>query len=142
MSQNARKVACSPDKAIVMVVDDMQSMRMITRTSLKEMGFKKFVECSNGQEALKRLRLMNINLVICDWDMPEMNGLDLLQEIRSDERLEKIPFIMLTAHSETELIHQSITAGVDSYIVKPYQPRALCLRVNTLLKTPVTLSEA
>lgn len=141
MSQNTRKITCHPDKAVVMIVDDMQSMRMITRTSLKEMGFKKFVECSNGQEALKRLRLMNINLVVCDWDMPEMNGLDLLQQIRSDQRLETIAFIMLTAHSETELIHQSITAGVDSYIVKPYQPRALCLRVNSLLNEPVVLTE-
>lgn len=141
MTAKKRKITSSPDKSVVMIVDDMQSMRMITRTSLKQMGFKKFVECPNGHEALKRLRLMNIDVVICDWDMPEMDGLELLRQVRNEERLERTVFIMLTAHSETELIHQSITAGVDGYMVKPYQPAALCKRVNSLLASPIELND-
>lgn len=133
MSKNKRTINCPPAKAVVMIVDDMQSMRMITRTTLKEQGFRKFVECSNGHEALKRLRLMNIDLIICDWDMPEMNGLELLREVRSSERMADIVFVMLTAHSESELIHRSITAGVDGYLVKPYQPAALNKRIESLL---------
>lgn len=139
MANKTRKITSPPHKAVVMIVDDMQSMRMVTRTSLKQMGFKTFVECSNGLEALKRLRLMNIDLVVCDWDMPEMDGLELLRNIRNEERLERTAFVMLTAHSETELIHQSITAGVDGYMVKPYQPIALCKRINSLLASPITL---
>ena len=139
MSKDKRKIAQPPEKTVVLIVDDMQAMRMLTRTTLKEMGFKTFVESPNGEEALKRLKLMNINLIVCDWDMPSMNGMELLRKIRSDERLSTIPFVMLTAHAEADLIHESITAGVDSYIVKPYQPRALCQKINSLLVKPVDL---
>ncbi|WP_286240695.1 response regulator [Neptuniibacter halophilus] len=136
MSKTQRTINVPPASAVVLIVDDMQSMRMLTRTTLKSMGFRRIVESPNGEEALKRLRLMNIDLIICDWDMPQMNGLELLRNLRADQRLNRIPFIMLTAHAEAHLIHESIATGVDSYLVKPYQPTALCSRVNTLLKTP------
>lgn len=132
-----RKLSKPPEKSVVMLVDDMQAMRMLTRSALKHMGFKKFVECANGVEAIKRLKLMNVDLVVCDWDMPEMNGLELLQEVRADDRLKSLPFMMLTANSSADLIHECISAGVDSYMVKPYQPIALCKRINTLLKKPL-----
>ena len=132
-----RKLSKPPEKSVVMLVDDMQAMRMLTRSALKHMGFKKFVECANGVEAIKRLKLMNVDLVVCDWDMPEMNGLELLHEVRADDRLKSLPFMMLTANSSADLIHECISAGVDSYMVKPYQPIALCKRINTLLKEPL-----
>ncbi|WP_415902438.1 response regulator [Neptuniibacter sp. QD29_5] len=142
MTRRKRQITVPPEKAVVLIVDDMQSMRMITRTTLKDMGFRKFVESPNGQEALKRLKLMNIDLVICDWDMPEMNGMELLRHIRADQRLEKVSFVMLTAHAEADLIHESITVGVDGYLVKPYQPSTLCARINDLLEHPVEISYA
>lgn len=132
-----RKIAQTPDKAVVMLVDDMQAMRMLTRTALKHMGFKKFVECANGAEALKRLKLMNVDLIVCDWDMPEMNGLELLRLVRGDQRTKALPFVMLTANSSADLIHECISAGVDSYIVKPFQPVALCKKINRMLKEPL-----
>ena len=132
-----RKLSNPPEKSVVMLVDDMQAMRMLTRSALKHMGFKKFVECANGVEAIKRLKLMNVDLVVCDWDMPEMNGLELLHEVRADDRLKSLPFMMLTANSSADLIHECISAGVDSYMVKPYQPAALCKRINSLLKKPL-----
>ena len=142
MPREQRRLSVPPAKAVVLIVDDMQSMRMITRTTLKSMGFSKIVESPNGQDALKRLRLMNIDLVICDWDMPEMNGLELLREVRANNRWDQLTFMMLTAHAETNLIHECITAGVDSYIVKPYKPTTLCTRINGLLETPVELASA
>ncbi len=131
------KIAVPVDKAVVMIVEDMQAMRMMVKTSLKHMGFKKFAECPNGYEASKRLKLMNVDLIVCDFDMPEKNGLEFLCEVRADARTKKTPFIMLTANSSADLIHQCISAGVDSYMVKPFQPMALCKKVNSFLLHPV-----
>ncbi|WP_297311098.1 response regulator [Neptuniibacter sp.] len=128
-----RKINTPPEKSVVMIIDDQQAMRMLVKTTLKHMGFKQFAESPNGYEALKRLKLMNVDLIICDWDMPQMNGLELLIAIRADERLRKIPFIMLTANSSAELIHQCISADVDTYMVKPFQPAALCKKVNSMM---------
>ncbi|MGB0205162.1 MAG: response regulator [Neptuniibacter sp.] len=132
-----RKIPTSIDKAVVMIVDDMQTMRSMVKTTLKHMGFKQFAECTNGYEASKRLRLMNVDFIICDYDIPEKNGLEFLQEVRSEQRTKNVPFIMLTANSSADLIHQCISSGVDSYMVKPFQPLALCKKVNSLLPTPV-----
>jgi len=101
------------------------------------MGFRHFAECPNGYEASKRLKLMNVDLIICDFDMPEMNGLELLKKVRAEERTNNKPFIMLTANSSANLIHECISTGVDSYMVKPFQPLALCKKVNSLLLIPV-----
>ncbi len=139
MKDKKRKITTPPANTVVMIVDDMQSIRMITRTAVASMGFSKFIECSNGQEALTRLKNIKVDLVICDWDMPEMNGLELLTEMRADKEMANTAFIMLTGHTETELIHQCITAGVNSYIVKPYQPAILCKRINELLEQPVAI---
>ncbi len=132
-----RKISTPIDKTVVMIVEDMQAMRMMVKTTLKHMGFRHFAECPNGYEASKRLRLMNVDLIICDFDMPEKNGLELLKEVRAEERTKNKPFIMLTANSSANLIHECISAGVDSYMVKPFQPLALCKKVNSLLLTPV-----
>ena len=90
MTDKKRKITTPPANTVVMIVDDMQSIRMITRTAIASMGFRKFIECSNGQEALARLKNIKVDLVICDWDMPEMNGLELLTEMRADKDLEPI----------------------------------------------------
>ncbi|MGH1462454.1 MAG: response regulator [Neptuniibacter sp.] len=132
-----RKVSTPIDKTIVMIVEDMQAMRMMIKTSLKHMGFKNFAECTNGYEASKRLKLMHVDLIVCDFDMPEKNGLEFLQEVRASERNNNTPFIMLTANSSANLIHQCISAGVDSYMVKPFQPLALCKKINNMLLTPL-----
>lgn len=132
-----RKISTPIEKCVVLIVDDMQAMRMMVKTSLKHMGFRHFAESPNGYEASKRLKLMNVDLIICDYDMPEMNGLELLNDVRLSERHKNTSFVMLTANSTADLIHKCISAGVDGYIVKPFQPMGLCKKVNSMLLTPL-----
>lgn len=114
----------------VLVVDDMASMRAITKKVLKTYGVKNIVEAENGKQGLGRLKVSKIDLVICDWDMPEMNGYELLQVVKGNARLSKIPFIMLTANTSKDFVIKSLQARVDDYIVKPYQPQALIDKVK------------
>lgn len=120
-------------KAVVLLADDMQSIRSLAKTALKHIGFKKFVECSNGAEAIKRLKLMKVDLIICDYDMPERNGLDVLRFCRQQKHAEKLPFIMLTANASASLVHECISSGVDGYIVKPFQPEKFYRKIQKLL---------
>lgn len=116
--------------ATVLVVDDMASMRAITKKVLKMYGVKNIIEAENGKQGLGRLRTAKIDLVICDWDMPEMTGYELLQVVKKNDRLSKIPFIMLTANTSKDFVIKSLQAKVNDYIVKPYQPQSLIDKVQ------------
>lgn len=116
--------------ATVLVVDDMSSMRAITKKILKHFGYTNVLECENGKQALSRLKASRIDLVICDWDMPVMTGYELLQAVKSSDRLSKIPFIMLTANASGEFVSKCVEAKVSDYIVKPFQPNAFIERVK------------
>lgn len=122
-----RRIKTEKLKTKILLVDDMPSMRMIVKSILKQIGYNmdSVVESSDGLEASKRLKTMNVDLIICDWDMPNMCGIDLLKFVRKNNRLEGIPFIMLTANSDAEKIHLCISEGVDNYVFKPFQPNIL-----------------
>lgn len=104
----------------VLIVDDFATMRRILKNILKQIGFKNISEADNGKTALKELKNERFDLVLCDWNMPEMPGIELLNQVRSDEQLKGIPFVMVTAEAKKENILEAVKAGVSSYIVKPF----------------------
>jgi len=104
----------------VLVVDDFATMRRIIKNILKQIGFTNIIEAEDGKSALKMLQNDKFDLIMCDWNMPEMPGIELLGKVRSDEQLKGIPFVMVTAEAQKENILEAVKAGVNSYIVKPF----------------------
>lgn len=106
----------------VLVVDDFATMRRIVKGVLKQLGFSDIIEAENGSSALDELKKEKVGLIVSDWNMPKMTGLDLLKAVRGDERLKSIPFIMVTAEGQKENVLEAVKAGVSNYIVKPFTP--------------------
>jgi len=104
----------------VLIVDDMQTMRRIMKNVLKQIGFSNITEADDGKTALAEMKKKQFDLVLCDWNMPEMTGIDLLKALRADEAFKSIPFVMITAEAKKENIVEAVKAGVNNYIVKPF----------------------
>jgi two-component system chemotaxis response regulator CheY len=121
-------------KMKVLIVDDFATMRRIVRNVLKQIGFTNMVEADNGKAALKVLKKEKIDLILCDWNMPEMPGIDLLKAIKSDDELKNIPFVMVTAEAQKDNIIEAVKAGVNSYIVKPFTAETVSEKLNTIFK--------
>jgi len=117
----------------VLIVDDYRTMLRIIRNLLKQLDFNNVDEATDGQEALGKLRAGNFGLVISDWNMAPMTGLDLLKEVRADARLKNTPFIMITAESKTENVVAAKQAGVSNYIVKPFNAETLREKIEKVL---------
>jgi two-component system chemotaxis response regulator CheY len=109
----------------VLVVDDFATMRKVVRNLLKQAGYEDIVEAEDGVMALKALKSQKIDVVISDWNMPNMSGLELLKAVRADADLAKTPFLMVTAEALQENIVAAVKAGVSNYIVKPFTPEVL-----------------
>jgi two-component system chemotaxis response regulator CheY len=124
-------------KLKILIVDDFELPRRLIRNMLYELGFKNqenFIEATDGLKALTIIENQQIDLVICDWVMPNMTGLELLKKLRATESLAKIPFIMVTAETEKEHIMEAIKARVSQYIVKPFTADILCGKIKSALK--------
>lgn len=122
------------DKAMsVLIVDDYKTMLRIIRNLLKQIDFHNVDEAGDGAEALARLRNGGYGLVISDWNMAPMTGLQLLQEVRADAKLKATPFIMITAESKTENVVAAKQAGVSNYIVKPFNAETLREKIEKVL---------
>jgi two-component system chemotaxis response regulator CheY len=122
------------DKAInVLIVDDYKTMLRIIRNLLKQIDFQNVEEATDGADALAKLRSGSFGLVISDWNMQPMTGLELLQEVRADARLKTLPFIMITAESKTENVIAAKRAGVSNYIVKPFNAETLRDKIEKVL---------
>jgi two-component system chemotaxis response regulator CheY len=117
----------------VLIVDDYKTMLRIVRNLLKQIEFNNVEEATDGAEALARLRAGQFGLVISDWNMQPMTGLQLLQEVRADTRLKHLPFIMVTAESKTENVIAAKQAGVSNYIVKPFNAETLKEKIEKVL---------
>ena len=117
----------------VLIVDDYKTMLRIIRNLLKQIDFHNVEEASDGTDALAKLRAGNFGLVISDWNMVPMTGLELLQEVRQDPRLKTLPFIMITAESKTENVVAAKQAGVSNYIVKPFNAETLKGKIEMVL---------
>jgi two-component system chemotaxis response regulator CheY len=117
----------------VLIVDDYKTMLRIIRNLLKQLDIENVEEATDGQEALNKLRAGQFGLVISDWNMAPMTGLDLLKEVRADARLKSTPFIMITAESKTENVIAAKQAGVSNYIVKPFNAETLREKIEKVM---------
>jgi two-component system chemotaxis response regulator CheY len=117
----------------VLIVDDYKTMLRIIRNLLKQIDFENVEEASDGNEALAKLRGGNFGLIISDWNMEPMTGLQLLQHVRADPKLKTKPFIMVTAESKTENVIVAKQAGVSNYIVKPFNAETLRSKIQKVL---------
>lgn len=109
----------------ILIVDDYKTMLRIIRNLLKQLGFNNVDEATDGSQALQKLRDKKYGLVISDWNMEPMSGLQLLKEVRADNRLSDLPFIMVTAESKSENVVAAKAAGVTNYIIKPFNAATL-----------------
>lgn len=109
----------------VLVVDDFATMRKIVKNVLKQISIENVVEAENGKHALNVLKNEEVDLIISDWMMPEMTGIEFLKVCKDDEVKKKIPFIMVTAEGQKDSVMEAIKSGVDNYIVKPFTPEKL-----------------
>ncbi|MBO9665637.1 MAG: response regulator [Bdellovibrio sp.] len=117
-----------PPETRILVIDDMPSIRDLVKNTLKTMGYKNLQEAGDGEEGLKILMQLNstgtnIQLVICDWNMPKMKGLDLLKHVRATAEWTNLPFVLLTSESERDQVTEAVLAGVSQYIVKPFSAK-------------------
>jgi two-component system chemotaxis response regulator CheY len=122
----------------VLVVDDYNTMVRIIRNLLKQLGFQEIDDANDGTSALAKMRERKYGLVISDWNMEPMTGYDLLQQVRSDPKLKKTPFIMVTAESKTENVIAAKKAGVSNYIVKPFNAQTLKSKIDSVFQDPGT----
>ena len=116
----------------VLVVDDYKTMIRIIRNLLKQLGFVNVDEAGDGSAALNMMRQKNYGLVISDWNMEPMTGFELLREVRADDQLSRTPFIMVTAESKTENVMAAKKAGVNNYIVKPFNAATLKAKIDAV----------
>ena len=109
----------------ILIVDDFSTMRRIIKNLLRELGFTNTEEADDGLTALPMLKSSSFDLLVTDWNMPGMQGIDLLKAVRADERLSKMPVLMVTAEQKKEQIIEAAQAGVNGYIVKPFTAATL-----------------
>ena len=104
----------------ILIVDDTSMMRVLIKSFLRNMGVTKLLEASDGEMALEILRHNPVDLILSDWNMPKITGIELLREVRGDFHLKRIPFIMISAESSAENISQAIQLKVNHYLIKPF----------------------
>jgi two-component system chemotaxis response regulator CheY len=121
-------------KMNILVVDDFATMRRIITNVLRQLGFENIVEADDGSKALRVIEQQRVDFVITDWNMPQMSGLDLLKAIRSheDATKQKTPVLMVTAESLQENIVAAAQAGVNNYIIKPFDAKTLSDKINKI----------
>jgi len=117
----------------ILVVDDSSTMRKIIRNLLLEIGFSQIDEAGDGGLALSKLRTGHFNLIISDWEMVRMSGLDLVQQVRNDARLNSLPFIMVTAEAGAQKITAAKQAGVTNYVVKPFNAQTMRQKIEAAM---------
>ena len=120
-------------KMPILIVDDYKTMLRIIRNLLKQLGFDNVDEAMDGAQALQKLRNKEYKLIISDWNMEPMSGMQLLTEVRADNMLKGVPFIMITAESKTENVVAAKQAGVSNYIVKPFNAATLKTKLSAVL---------
>jgi two-component system, chemotaxis family, chemotaxis protein CheY len=119
----------------ILIVDDSITIRRIITNALKTVGFTDTIEASNGREALEKLTSGKVDFIITDWNMPEMNGLDLIKEVRANPVYSAMPILMITTRGTEHDVVEALQAKVNSYIMKPFTPQELKEKIEGILKT-------
>jgi two-component system chemotaxis response regulator CheY len=117
----------------ILVVDDFNTMRRIVRSLLKQLGFNNVDEAVDGNDALAKISVKEYALVLSDWNMEPKSGIELLREVRQSEKHKSMPFILITAESKIENIVEAKKAGVNQYIVKPFNAKTLKEKLSTVI---------
>ena len=117
----------------ILIVDDYKTMLRIIRNLLKQIGFENVEEATDGTMAIEKLKEKNYGLVISDWNMEPMTGIELLKHVRADEKYKAVPFILITAESKAENVAAAVKAGVSNYIVKPFNAETLKSKLTAVL---------
>jgi len=124
-----------PDQNMkILTVDDFSTMRRIIRNMLRQLGYNNIVEAEDGAEALSLLQREKVDFVISDWNMPHMNGLDLLKAIRADDNLKPLPVLLVTAEALKENVVEALKAGVNNYVIKPFTAETLKEKIDAIFK--------
>lgn len=118
----------------ILIVDDFSTMRRIIRNLLRDLGFTNTHEADDGTTALPMLQGGDFDLLITDWNMPGMNGIDLLKSVRADEALGSLPVLMVTAESKRDQIVEAAQAGVNGYVVKPFTVGTLEEKISKIFE--------
>jgi two-component system, chemotaxis family, chemotaxis protein CheY len=121
-------------KIKVLVVDDFATMRKVVRNMLRQMGIDNVSEAENGDEGFRMAKAGEFGLIVSDWNMPIMTGLEFLKAVRADENTKTTPFLMVTAEALKENIIQAIQAGASNYIVKPFTPQVFEEKLSAIFK--------
>lgn len=116
----------------VLIVDDFSTMRRILKNILKQIGFTDITEADDGTSALEALQKSRFDLVISDWNMPKMTGIELLKQIRSNGDLKDIPVLMVTAEAQKQNVIEAVKAGVSNYVVKPFTAEAITEKLEKI----------
>ena len=123
----------NPKNIRVLVVDDQISMRGLTRYSLEQLGFKTISEAPDGKAGFESATKNPVDLIISDYNMPEMDGLQFLRAVRSDPNMRKTPFIMVTGRGDKELVTKAAQAGVNNYVIKPFTVEILKKKIEAVV---------
>lgn len=118
----------------ILIVDDFSTMRRIVKNLLRDLGFNNTSEADDGQTALPMLKTGKFDFLVTDWNMPGMDGLTLLREVRADENLKDMPVLMVTAEAKREQIVVAAQAGVNGYVVKPFTAITLKEKINKIFE--------
>ncbi|MCP4114784.1 MAG: response regulator [Desulfobacteraceae bacterium] len=118
----------------VLIVDDFATMRRILKNILKQIGFKNLLEADDGTTALEVLERESVDLIISDWNMPKMTGLELLRSVRASDKYKRTPFLMVTAEAQKQNVIEAVQAGVSNYVVKPFTAEAISEKLEKILK--------
>jgi len=118
----------------ILVVDDFSTMRRIVKNVLKQLGYSNIEEAENGEHAYVLLKTGGFQFVVSDWNMPVMDGLQLLTTVRGDPDLKGTPFLMVTAEAEKEKIITAVKAGVNNYIVKPFTAETMKSKIDKIFE--------
>ena len=115
-----------------LIVDDSSTMRRIIINTLTKLGYQHFVEAGNGREGLERLAAAPVDLIITDWNMPEMNGIDFVRQLRTTTNGRVVPVLMVTTNAANADVAEALKAGVNNYVVKPFTADTLKEKINAV----------
>ena len=126
-----------PPETRILIIDDMPTIRELLKGQLKNMGFKVILEAADGEAGMKVLINNNssktpVNLVISDWNMPKMSGLELLKQCRASNEWKDLPFVLLTSEAERDQVTEAVLAGVSQYVVKPFAAKVFEEKLKTV----------
>ncbi len=117
----------------VLIVDDQNSVRQMTRMTLEELGFRVIHEAENGVQAMETASIQPLDLIISDFNMPEMDGLALLRAVRGHPAVRRVPFILLTGRGDRDLVVKAAQAGANNYLIKPFTPEILRQKIEQVM---------